>query len=141
MTSVAREVKGDSMVLGVEQFLNRCDSIKSKRFPYNFMIGIFGADVQLENISAEFADIASNNYDADAGSAYSLLRQDVDGSSRYFFCSYSRIGASEFSSKKKGYSLRFYPIAVQHPILVNAGGIDQYYSLSIPGVMAMVVWE
>lgn len=141
MASVAREIKGDSLILGIDQFEKRCSSIQSKRFPYNFIIGIYGADVSLENISYEFAEIALNNYDAYATSNTLISQPNFEDSERIFFCAYNRIGSGEFSIEKKKYSLRFYPVAVQQPIRVQVGGTETEYSLTIPAVMAMVVWE
>ena len=41
MISASREMKGDSIILSYEQFKDRCDRLKLKYYPYNFMMAVY----------------------------------------------------------------------------------------------------
>jgi hypothetical protein len=143
MTSVARDLKGDSLILNWEQFDKRCSAMKIKRYPYSFIIAFYGADVDLKDVIQEFKDssLLTNEDVVNSGDQFSFLKQPTeDGSIKSFYCSYIKVGGKEFSSVKKQYSVRFYPIAVQQPILVATSSVT-YQNLVVPAVMSMVVWE
>jgi len=143
MTSVARDLKGDSLILNWSQFNDRCSAMKVKRYPYSFIIAVYGANVDLTKVVQEFKDASlltgeeiNNGVDE-----FSFLKQEiVGGSTMSFYCNYLKIGGKEFSDNKRQYSIRFYPIAIQQPILVQTGTVTYQY-LIVPAVMAMVVWE
>jgi len=136
MTSVAREIKGDSLILGIDQFDSKCKSVKVKRFPYNFMAGIYSSESDLKSVINDFISMAEDESIADNGST-DLLAADLEGSKKGFFCNYIKVGSRAFTGMEKSYFLRYYPVAVQYPLTIN--GSTQY--VIIPAVMAMVVWE
>ncbi len=139
MTSVARELKGDSLILGVDWFENKCKQLKMKRYPNNFIAAIYDSDVEMNLIMADFLGLSATNPTLDPTAA-TLLKSvsQSDGSQKPFYCEYKKIGAQPFSaSSKKRYQVRFYPVAVQYGF--TAAGTTNH--LIIPGLMAMVVWE
>lgn len=142
MTSVARDLKGDSLILNWEQFNERCSAMQIKRYPYSFIVAIYSANMDLKDVITEFKDSSSfTSEDVINSNSFSFLKQPVeDGSIKSFYCSYTKIGGKEFSDVKKEYTVRFYPIAVQQPILVGTS-IVTYQNLVVPSVMSMVVWE
>ncbi len=134
MTSVARELKGDSLILGVDQFNNKCNDLRLKRYPYSFMAGIYSVETELGRVVDDFSRIGLGEINPNEADFFK--QKNSLGEETSFFCSYLRAGASEFSINKKQYSVRFYPIAVQYPIEVNG---EQHY-LVVPGIMAMIFW-
>jgi len=136
MTSVAREIKGDSLILGIDQFSSKCDSVKVKKFPYNFMTGIYGSESDLKSVINDFILMAKDESVAN-GDLTNLLKSSLNGENQGFFCNYIKVGSRAFTGEEKSYLLRYYPVAVQYPLTIN--GSTQY--VIIPAVMAMVVWE
>jgi len=139
MTSVARELKGDSLILGVDWFEEKCAALKMKRYPSNFIAAIYDSDVDMSSIMADFLGLSSSSPTVELSTA-TLLKSvsQRDASLKPFYCEYKKIGAQPFAAgTKKRYQVRFYPVAVQYGFTV-AGTTN---SLIIPGLMAMVVWE
>ena len=136
MTSIAREIKGDSLILGVDQFQSRCSSIQLKRFPYNFMAGIYNSDGDLRTAVSDF-EISDNTPSGEVNDSTQFLTGAINGTAQSFFCKYLRVGGRTFSQKTQSYVLRYYPVAIQQAFDIM--GSTQY--IIIPGVMAMVVWE
>lgn len=141
MTSAAREIKGDSLILNLDQFMKKCRTVSGKNFPYNFMVGIYSADSDLRSTVTDLVALQDNGPNPNSP----VLSSDIAGSTQNYFCVYKHIGARPFSQNAKTtYLLRYYPVAVQqlvsHPNPLGTGSpINEY--LIIPGVMAMVVWE
>ncbi len=139
MTSVARELKGDSLILGVDWFEEKCKSLKMKRYPNNFIAAIYDSDVDMSVIMADFLGISASSPTMDPTSA-TLLKSisQSDGSPKPFYCEYRKVGAQPFAAgSKKKYQVRFYPVAVQYGFTLGTTTSH----LIIPGLMAMVVWE
>ncbi|HNV01273.1 MAG TPA: hypothetical protein PKK60_02480 [archaeon] len=139
MISSSRELKGDSIILGIDSFNDRCDKLKLKNYPYNFMAVIYPTAGQttnpLENLIDEFINIdfdSSDNLDVGTVSSNVITDNSVP-----FVCGYKKRASGEFKSTTKTYYLRYYPVAVQ--TLLNISGSDYY--VIVPGVMTMVVWE
>jgi len=138
MTSVAREIKGDSLVLGLAQFKKKCDGLQVKKYPYSFMIGFYSTDVDLTQVVEDFAKASSQGASyVNTDLSFMLKQPTAPGSQEAYFCNYSAIGGKSFSTAKKNYLVRFYPIALQYP--VSYGATTQY--LIVPALMAMVFWE
>ncbi|VVB74805.1 Uncharacterised protein [uncultured archaeon] len=138
MTSAAREIKGDSLILNMDQFMKKCRTVSGKNFPYNFMVGIYGADSDLRTTVSDLLDLQNNGSNPNN----QILSADLAGSKQNYFCVYKHVGALPFTQNAKtAYLLRYYPVAVQQAITrtVNGAAVTEY--LIIPGVMAMVVWE
>jgi len=138
MTSAAREIKGDSLILNLDQFMKKCRTVSGKNFPYNFMVGIYGADSDLRSTVNDLMELQNNGANPNSP----VLSADLLGSQQNYFCVYKHVGARPFSQNAKtAYLLRYYPVAVQQAITrtVNGATVTEY--LIIPGVMAMVVWE
>jgi hypothetical protein len=140
MLSVARLVKGDSLLLSVDQFIERCDQAKMNKYPYNFMIAIYGADYDLAEAMNDFKDVRI----ATEEGLDVFLSGETDTGTEPFFCGYKRAGASEFgiqlssaSAFRTEYTINYYPIAVQTKIVLPTGE----YTVVVPGIMAMVVWQ
>ncbi|MCX6803110.1 MAG: hypothetical protein NTY48_00905, partial [Candidatus Diapherotrites archaeon] len=47
MTSIARELKGDTLILGVAQFDKRCNNLRLKKIPYNFVSAIYPTNIDI----------------------------------------------------------------------------------------------
>lgn len=148
MTSVSRELKGDSLILDVTQFSQKCQDIQLKKFPYSFMAGIYGTDVDITHVTEDFSLASANAGDPVALQSYvnsddaRFLKQIMDPSTKQaFFCSYTRVGGKSFSASKKAYLLRFYPVGVQLPKEFTIAGNKETHYLIVPAVMAMVFWE
>jgi hypothetical protein len=143
MTSIARELKGDSLLLSVSQFQKRCNVISLKKLPYNFIAAVYSSESDVFQSVNDFASLGSEPslgslvntkifFEKPEGSASPETEKD------YYFCSYLRIGAKEFTGEQKSHLLRFYPVAIQTAISVP-GASEQY--VVVPGIMAMVIWE
>ncbi|MEK6959164.1 MAG: hypothetical protein AABW59_03915 [archaeon] len=135
LTSVARELKGDSLLLSVDQFEQRCNDVKLNTYPYSFMAGVYRADADLDSIFSDF-EKAGNGEMAEDRILSDIDSPDSEG--KYYFCKFKRSGAAEFSLKQKKYTVRFYPIAVQ--VYQGGSGTTGGTYLITPGLMAMVVW-
>ncbi len=59
MLSIARNLKGDSLILNLSQFQERCDNVRVPSYPYNFMIGIYSADKDLDTVINDFCKFQS----------------------------------------------------------------------------------
>jgi len=139
MTSVAREIKGDSLILGIDQFFTKCNSVRLKNFPYNFMVGIYFSESDLRASIADFRAVsAAPGMGVENGPDVGFVNVPTDAGQKGYYCNYSRVGASKFVGKEKTYLMRYYPVALQYPVK-TARGDSQY--IIIPAIMAMVVWE
>lgn len=130
--NVAREMRGESLLLDVSQFLDRCQTVTSRNFSYNFMIGVYPSNHDLDFVVDDFAE--SKVFSDGLEPSGNFLKQDDTS----YFCGYIRPGSVQFgdssnNQRKIAYSLRFYPVAVQ----IKASD----YFVVIPGIMTMVVWE
>lgn len=141
MISVSRELKGDSLILDLNQFSQNCDAVRSERIPYNFMAGIYLVE------SAPFGTGLSNMIDcvSPEGQGFNeraLLSDPYkEGCSTEsesldckYFCEYIRVGSKGFDCSQKNYVIKFYPVAVQTKLVGE-------HSVIAPAIMAMVVWE
>lgn len=151
-TSVARSLKGDSLILSPGQYTNRCNEIKLKLLPYNFMAAIYPADESVNNAIEDFRKIGDNAKANDLGNNDDLLsaftpgsdvsilaeKDPASGAMSAYFCAYMKVGATDFTTSKKSYAIRFYPVAVQHSMLLNDG--EMHY-LVVPSMMAVLFWE
>ncbi len=142
LVSIARELKGDSLILGIDQFNSNCGQTKLKRYSYNFMAAIYPAEADFTGILDDF----SSSADFDIGGLTSdnfLTGFDSVGNESQYFCGYKKIGGRNFDNvKATNYFVRFYPVAVTRRVIVYpVGGAPVEYFLTMPGVMAMVVWE
>jgi hypothetical protein len=131
MISVARSLKGDSLITDYELFNNKCAKIKEKKFPYSFMVAIYPATGNFETLTQDFAEAGEGNF-----SINFLRGKDEFDDSKPYFCKYRKLGNLEFSSKRQTFSPLPFPVAVQRER--NIGGED-YYIIE-PAVMHMVVW-
>jgi len=131
LINIAREMRGESLILDVSQFFDRCQAVTSRSYSYNFMIGVYPSNY--DNINGVVADFAESKvYDVPLASDNFLKQEGIP-----YFCGYVRPGSFQFASdsgnqRKISYSLRFYPVAVQQKV-------GEYYII-IPGIMALVVW-
>ncbi|MFA6268938.1 MAG: hypothetical protein WCW13_02400 [archaeon] len=138
LTSVAREIKGDSLILSIEDFQKKCDAISLKKFPYNFMVGVYFSESDLKKSIDDFVLVSKEADPTIVEGTKFIPATTIAGDSRTYSCKYSRVGAIAFNPKKSGsYMLRYYPVAVQYPI----GSVDDKQYIILPAVMAMVVWE
>jgi len=141
MLSIARNLKGDSLVLNLSQFQERCDNVRLPNYPYNFMVAIYGAEDDLSTVVNDFAE-SRVTMDNEQGSD-NFLEGKIGTSDEPFLCGYKKLGSKDFGDIRGGsnnvreeYTLRYYPVAVQTEITIN--GVD--YFVIIPGVMAMILW-
>jgi hypothetical protein len=136
MLSAARIIKGDSIILSIDQFKDRCDTVKMKNYPSSFMFAIYKADYDISTVINDFAnetaiDPATNT--PEKISENFLKEDDVS-----YFCGYQKRSGNRLSSATRNYALRFYPIAIQTK--VTKMGTSDVYAI-IPGIVAMVIWE
>ena len=135
MLSIARSLKGDSLLLNWDQFDKRCQDLRIQKYPYNFMVAIYSADKDLDTVIADFVETRVNGDISD-----SFLTAEVDGDRESYFCGYRKIGSKDFGDigdkSRAEYILRYYPVAVQTKLQING---KEYYVI-IPGVMAMIIW-
>jgi len=139
MLSIARSLKGDSLLLNFSQFEKRCDDLRLQKYPYNFMVAIYGADKDLDTVISDFAET-----EAGYGGyiSNSFLTGEAGGSIKSYFCGYRKLGSKDFGAIGSGnkareeYILRYYPVAVQTKVTIDG---KEYYVI-IPGVMAMIIW-
>jgi hypothetical protein len=131
LLSVARSLKGESIIVDYEAFENRCNNVREKKFPYNFMVGVYSS-------TADFSGVVNNFIVSGQGEiSDSFLRGEKEGDYFPLFCKYRKVGSLEFSEKRKNYLLKFAPIAVQRKETIG----DEEYHVIVPAVMVMVIWE
>jgi hypothetical protein len=136
--SVARELKGNSLVLNIAHFEENCKEAKIRPRPYSFMVAIFPANHPADQIVVyedDKGDTRAFNYAAimEGSAEKGDPDYDKDPSEGQYFCEYLRVGETEFSGKEGNYIARFYPVAVQTR--------DPWGNVIIvPAIMAMVVW-
>ncbi len=144
MISASREIKGDSIILGIEQFNERCEKVNLKYYPYSFIAmiyptsGSYGEENPLDKVIEDFIKVrfdSTQNVDKTSITDTPVLK---DESGEPFVCGYRRRLGNDFSKNTRAYFLRYYPIAIQTKMTLGSYG--EYY-VTIPGVMAMVVWE
>jgi len=137
MLAIARSLKGDSLLLNLSQFEKRCDDLRIQKYPYNFMVAVYGAEKDLDTVIADFAETRVNGDISD-----SFLTGEVEDETRSYFCGYRKLGSKDFGDigtgdkSREQYSLRYYPVAVQTKVII---GTQEYYVI-IPGVLAMIIW-
>ena len=145
MLSIARNLKGDSLILNLSQFQERCDNVRVPSYPYNFMVGIYSAEKDLDTVVSDFADskvIQTSDGIDSSGVSDKFLTGKVGDDVESYFCGYKKLGAKDFGDIKGGggvreeYTLRYYPVAIQTEVTINT---IEYYVI-IPGVLAMVIW-
>jgi len=133
--SISRELKGDSLILDVNQFKQRCDSTRLDTHAYNFRVAVYSNE-KLTEIASNQAQIIDDFKDIDVGMDNFLEGAYGSGKEKYY-CEYKRPGAKDLTSGKAKYLTRFYPVAVQLDERIN----DEDYLLIEPAVMVMVIWE
>ncbi len=139
--SVARELKGNSLLLGTTSFEKSCNNIKIRPRSYSFIAAIYPANHDVGQIfayndSENYDFIPFNEKDIIQGSITntSLDDYELDPSDKQYLCSYRSIGSGEFTGKQKSYIIQFYPVAVQKTDPFNN-------TLIVPAIMAVVVWK
>ena len=144
MLSVARTLKGDSLLLNYSQFEGRCNDLRIQKFPYNFMVAIYKADKQLETVVSDFSDVRIESDDvSDSKGLENFLKGETTSGDKSYFCGYLKLGSKDFGDLASGqeereeYMLRYYPVAIQTKVTIET---KEYYVI-IPGVMAMVIWQ
>jgi hypothetical protein len=143
MISASREIKGDSMILSYDQFQERCDRLKLKYYPYNFIMAIYPTgginplDNPLENVLDNFKAMEVDSITGEIINRGFIEDQIIGKSGEKYICGYKKKGGNTFSTKTRAYLLRYYPVAVQ--TTRNMSGED--YVIIVPAVMAVIVWD
>ena len=135
LMSISRELKGDSLILDVNQFKLRCDSTRLDTHAYNFRVAIYSNE-KLTELASNEVQVIDDFKDVDVGMDNFLDGQYGAGREKYY-CEYKRPGAKDLTSGKARYLTRFYPVAVQLDERIN----NEDYLLIEPAVMVMVIWE
>lgn len=132
LLSISREIKGDSLIINVDQFTSRCKSLRLNNHKFNFKIAIYPSGY-FSNPSAiqVIKDFQQNNFDK------FLKAENKTGTIQPYFCDYIRNGSRDLSDKKINYLVRFYPIAVQQEIILSG----EPYKVILPSLMVMVIWD
>ncbi|MBT4192620.1 MAG: hypothetical protein HOE11_04895 [Candidatus Diapherotrites archaeon] len=133
MISVARSLKGDSLITDYTSFNDKCDWIKEKKYPHSFMVAIYPATGNFDTVIQDFVDAGRGDFSADNF----LQGKDEFDADQPYFCKYRKLGSLEFSEKRAKYSELTFPIAVQREREI--GGED-YYIIE-PAVMQIEVWD
>jgi hypothetical protein len=146
MTSVARELKGDSLLLNVADFQSKCNGVRVKRYPYNFIAAIYPSDRDLSKAISNFASISSSSGGISSftpDDLYIFNEKNTEGDYVFYYCNYQQAGSKPFTGKEKQFAMKYYPIAVQtkiaDPAFIDDETKRQY--VIVPGIMALVVWE
>jgi hypothetical protein len=142
MISASREMKGDSIILSYEQFKDRCDRLKLKYYPYNFMMAVYptggiNSSEELQYVLTNFTKMSFDQEGKLTLSGYDYVDNIVGGDGKKYVCGYKKKQGSNFSGKTKSYYLRYYPIAVQ----IDQDILGKKYVVILPAVMAVIVWE
>jgi hypothetical protein len=145
LMSISRELKGDSLLLDVNQFLMRCDNTRLNTHEYNFRVAVYSNE-QLKEIAGEDQQLIDDFTDLSLGEEHFLEGKYGEGDDkRKYYCEYKRPAAKDLSGKRAKYLTRFYPVAVQmeeeFDVLVDGDIIPQKYLLIEPAVLVMVIWE
>jgi hypothetical protein len=135
LMSVSRELKGDSLLLGVDQFEKDCEELRLNYHEYNFRAAVY-TNEKLKEKADNGEDIISDFKDIQNGQD-NFLTETIDGQKKVYYCEYKKQGASELNNKRAKYLTRFYPVAVQKSRIIN----QNEYVLIDPAVMVLVVWE
>lgn len=137
MLSAARIMKGDSIILSVDEFNSRCDTILMKNYPSSFMFAVYKADYDIGNVIEDFSTETSIDPLTNTPERISedFLR---DESEAPYFCGFQKRVGNRLSSNTRSYVIRYYPVAVQ--VKLTTEGSGNVYSI-VPGIMAMVMWE
>jgi len=129
MISIARELKGNSLIESLDQFTENCNSSKLEKRAYSFLAVIFQSNYE----GAETISDLQQFVDGGNANEYMLGEDAADGTGKkYFSCMYTRVGGMNFSGKEKNYFIRFYPVAVQT--------LWRGDYLIVPAIMVVVVW-
>jgi len=133
MLSAARIMKGDSIILSIDEFKTRCDTVKMKNYPSSFMFAVYKADYDLGEVMLDFTNETSIDPATNIPEkiSKSFLRDESDAP---YFCGFQKRIGNRLSSSTRSYVIRYYPVAIQ--VKLNSG----VYSI-VPGIMAMVMWE
>jgi hypothetical protein len=139
LMNVSRELKGDSLILNVDNFLNNCSKMQVNNYKQNFMAAIYSNEkiAEMFTVGESFLDDFKNvNPGFPSDTENFLQGLDKDGYSESYFCFYKKLGGRQITSARANYSTRFYPVAFQER--VEIGGIE--YIIISPGMMVMVIW-
>jgi hypothetical protein len=150
MISISREIKGDSLILSLDQFKGKCNDVRSEKIPYNFAVGIYlvGQSSSDAGVSGDalsnMLNCSSSAFDAgepgfNKTALLPDLFQDCDAGSELsckYFCEYVKVGSKSFDCSQKNYIIKFYPVAVQTKFSVSGE-----HSVVAPAIMVMVVWQ
>lgn len=139
LMNISRELKGDSLIAGADQFLNNCEKIKFNQYPQNFMVAIYSNETLAEmlnyneNFLDDFKGVDPNNPEQIENF---LTGTTSNNEEKAYFCYYRRVGGRQINNSRVSYLTRFYPVAVQEKIDVD--GVE--YLIISPGIMIMVIW-
>lgn len=134
MTSVARELKGDSLIFGVDWFLGNCQKLALKNYPYSYAVALYPTNLPIKDVSNDFM-LSTSGTGIPPDNPF-ILAKNGAGNTVPYYCQHFKIGAKPFTTQNRTYMLRFYPVAVQREITVN-GKINV---VTVPALMAMVFW-
>jgi hypothetical protein len=136
LISISRELKGDSLLIGVEQFLDRCEKSRLNIHEYNYRSAIY-SNASLGKIENAGEKIINDFKDPNKGET-NFLKGEIEGvGEEAYYCEYLRPGARALDDKSTDYLIRFYPVAVQREEVIDNGK----YLVIVPSVMVMVIWE
>jgi hypothetical protein len=139
LMNVSRELKGDSLILNVDNFLNNCEKMQVNNYEQNFMAAIYSNEkiVEMFANNKNFLDDFKNVDPNDPLDNDNFLQGlDKDGYNEAYFCFYKKLGGRQITDARANYSTRFYPVAFQQRVGVD--GIE--YIIISPGMMVMVIW-
>jgi hypothetical protein len=138
--SIARELKGNSLLLGSAVFEDSCKFAKIRPRAYSFLAAVYPANHPVGEIFAYTDEdagnfVAFNEEGVLKGSITNAFSDEylLDPADLDYICSYISVGSKEFSGKEKNYIIRFYPVAVQ---MKDPNGS----TIIVPAIMAMVIW-
>ncbi len=142
MMNVSRILKEDSMILGAEQFLDRCDRLVIDAPRNNIMVAIYSVekmfnDSDLDSLGFDIIEEFKEIERLEDLSYSNVLSEDTDSGEKFFFCNYRRLGGRNLTNMRSNYYMRFYPVAVQRELVFE----DISYLVTVPSIMVMVIWE
>ncbi len=141
LLAISRDLKGDSLLLNVDQFRDRCTMVQNEIHEYNFRVAIYSNEKlkELAELKEQvITDFKSDSFSELGGEFENFLTGLNKGSEQETYsCEYLRKGAKKLTDKKSNYLMRFYPVAVQTDMTIQ----ESDYKLIVPAIMVMVIWE
>ncbi|MDD3159825.1 MAG: hypothetical protein PHQ98_02565 [Candidatus ainarchaeum sp.] len=133
--ALARQLRGDSLILDYDQFKSRCDLANLTNYSFNYSVAIYNPFSQDSQIGFNPDDFMTEFVENNVNSDLFLQIPLVNG--KKFVCEYKKPGSSQLSINNKNYYYRFYPVAVSLKKDFDGGE----YSIIVPTYLVVLIWK